>query len=223
MENTTTSHITSECFNALIQLRELDDPITSPEQIHGRLCGFVDSLRERARDQGMSQRDADDTAYALVALADEIAMGKPEPLGSYWLGQPLQLKYFNENQAGDGFFRKLAELRGDARRFDVLRTYYQCLVFGFQGKYGVRGGDLELMRIVDGLRPEVERHVEAPDSLSPAGDPPDQAMMRRGRRNPFMWVALGVLAVAVAVFIGLRVSLDRRVANLADRVEELSR
>lgn len=217
------SSITSECFNALTQLRELDDPIASPEQIHARLCGFVDAMRERARDQGMSQRDADDTAYAVVALADEIAMVKPEPLGSYWMSQPLQLKYFNENQAGEGFFRKVSELQRDARRFDVLRTYYQCLLFGFQGKYGVRGGDLELMRIVDGLRPEIVSHVEMPDSLAPAGDPPDQAMMRRSRRNPFMWVALGVLAVAVAVFIGLRVSLDRRVADLATRVEELSR
>jgi type VI secretion system protein ImpK len=216
------NNITAECFNALTQLRELDGPIASPEQIHIRLCGFVESLRERAREQGMSQRDADDMAYAVVALADEIAMAKPEPLGSYWMSQPLQLKYFNENQAGEGFFRKLSELQGDARRFDVLRTFYQCLLFGFQGKYGVRGGDLELMRIIDGLRPEITRHVEAPDMLSPAGDPPDQAMMRRSRRNPFMWVALGVLAVAVAVFIGLRVSLDRRVADLANRVEELS-
>lgn len=220
MENI--NNITSECFNALVQLREMDGPITSPEQIHTRLCGFVDSLRERAREQGMSQRDADDTAYALVALADEIAMGKPEPLGSYWLGQPLQLKYFNENQAGEGFFKKLGDLQRDVRRFDVLRTYYQCLLFGFQGKYGVRGGDLELMRLVDGLRPEIERQITAPDNLAPAGDAPDQAMMRASRRNPFMWVALGVLAVAVAVFIGLRVSLDRQVADLAGRVEELS-
>jgi len=30
------------------------------------------------------------------------------------------------------------------------------------------------------------------------------------------------LAVAIAVFIGLRISLDRRVADLAARVDELS-
>ena len=164
MENI--SGITSECFNALTQLRELDGPIVSPEQIHARLCGFVDALRERARDQGMSQRDADDTAYAIVALADEIAMVKPEPLGTYWMSQPLQLKYFNENQAGEGFFRKIAELQKDARRFDVLRIYYQCLLFGFQGRYSMRGGDLELMRIIDGLRPEIVSHVASPKSAA---------------------------------------------------------
>jgi type VI secretion system protein ImpK len=217
------NQITSECFNALTQLRELDGPIASPEQIHQRLCGFVDSLRERAREQSMSQRDADDIAYAVVALVDEIAMIKPEPLGSFWMSRQLQLQYFNENQAGEGFFRKLAELRKDARRADVLRVYYQCLLFGFQGKYSVRGGDLELMRTIDSLRPEVEKNIEVPDNLAPAGDPPDQAMMRSSRRNPFLWVALGVFAVAIAVFIGLRVSLDRQVSDLANHVEEISR
>jgi type VI protein secretion system component VasF len=62
-----------------------------------------------------------------------------------------------------------------------------------------------------------------PDNLAPAGDPPDQAMMRSSRRNPFLWVALGVFAVAIAVFIGLRVSLDRQVSELANHVEEISR
>ena len=216
------NQITSECFNALTQLRELDGPI-SPEQVHQRLRGFVEGLRERAREHAMSQRDADDIAYAVVALADEIAMMKPEPLGSYWMSRPLQLQYFNENQAGEGFFRKLAELRKDTRRADVLRIYYQCLLFGFQGKYSVRGGDLELMRTIDSLRPEVEKNIETPDMLSPAGDPPDQAMLRSSHRNPFLWVALGVFAVAIAVFIGLRVSLDHQVADLSSHVEEISR
>lgn len=221
MENI--NQVTAESFNALSQLRELDGPIASPEQIHARLCTFVDSLRERAREHGLSQRDADDIAYAIVALIDEVAMSKPEPLGSYWMSRQLQLQYFNENQAGEGFFRKLTDMRRDNRRFDVLRIYYQCLLFGFQGKYSVRGGDLELMRIIDSLRPEVEKQIETPDNLAPSGEPPDQATLRSSRRNPFMWVALGVFAISIAVFISLRVSLDRQVANLAAHVDELLR
>ena len=217
------NRITAECFNALAQLRELDGPGTAPDQVHRRLCGFIDDLRERARDAGLSQRDADDIAYAIVALADEIAMTRPEPLGSYWMNHQLQLQYFNENQAGEGFFRKLTDLRRDVRRFDVLRVYYQCLLFGFQGKYSVRGGDLELMKIIDSVRPEVEKQIEPPDPLAPSGDPPDQAEVRASQRNPFLWVALGVFAVAIAVFIGLRLSLDHSVADLAARVDELGK
>jgi len=153
------NQITSDCFIALSQLRELDAPAASPELVHERLRGFVDTMRQRAREESLSTQDADDLAYAIVALADEIAMGKPEPMRGFWMGQPLQLAFFNETLAGEGFFTRLQELRRDARRAGVLRVYYQCLLLGFQGKYSIRGGDLELMKLIDTLRPEVQRHV----------------------------------------------------------------
>ena len=217
------TQITADCFNAVSQLRELDGPMSSPETIHGRMQAYVDTMRERARELGMPQRDADDIAYAIAALIDEIALGKAEPLAGHWMGRPLQLHYFNENLAGEGFFLRLAELRRDNRRLDVLRVYYQCLLFGFQGKYSMRGGELELMRMIDLLRTELERKIERPDHLSPAGEAPDEPLIRNSQRNPFLWAALAVFAVAIAVFIGLRVSLNSSVSALADRVEELNR
>jgi type VI secretion system protein ImpK len=215
--------VTSDCFNALRQLRELEGPIRSPDTIHERLRGFIEAMRETAREENMPQRDADDIAYAIVALADEIAMGKPEPLRGFWMDRMLQLQMFNESLAGEGFFTRLQQVRRDGRRPEVMRAYYQCLLFGFQGKYSIRGGELELMKLIDTLRPEVERTIEIPDVLSPAGDPPDEPMVRPGQKNLFLWIALGVFAVAIAVFIGLRVNLDRQVSGLADRVEQLNR
>ncbi len=217
------NQITAECFNAIRQLRELDGPIRSPETIHERLASFIEAMREKARDQGMPQRDADDIAYAIVALADEIALGKAEPLRGYWMNRLLQLQFFNESLAGEGFFTRLQQIRRDGRRPDVLRVYYQCLLFGLQGKYSIRGGELELMKMIDSLRPEVERNIDVPDQLSPAGEPPDEPQVRPGQRNLFLWIALGVFAVAIAVFIGLKVNLDRQASNLPDRVEELNR
>jgi type VI secretion system protein ImpK len=217
------NEITSECFVALGQLRELDGPSISPELVHQRMKGFVESLRTRASEQGLSSRDGDDMAYAVVALADELAMGKPEPLGRYWMGNSLQLSLFNETLAGEGFFTRLQELRRDPRRADTLRVYYQCLLLGFQGKYAMRGGDLELMRLVDALRPEIEKQLEVPDTLSPAGDPPDEPLLRASGKNTFLWVALGLFAVALAVFIGLRVSLSHQLADLAAHIEQLGR
>jgi type VI secretion system protein ImpK len=216
------NEITSECFIALSQLRELDGGAIAPQAVHGRLKGFVDALRAKAREQGQSGREADDLAYAIVALADEIAMGKPEPLRGYWMGQPLQLVFFNETLAGEGFFTRLAEIRREPRRADTLRVYYQCLLFGFQGKYSIRGGDLELMRLIDSMRPEVERQIEPPDSLSPAGEPPDEPLVRASGNNLFLYVALGMFAAAIAVFVGLKMSLSHQIADLAARVAELS-
>jgi type VI secretion system protein ImpK len=217
------NQITADCFNAVSQLRELEGAAGVPEAIHRRMQGYMDAMRGRAREQGMPQRDGDDIAYALAALIDEIAMGKAEPLAGYWMARPLQLQYFNENLAGEGFFLRLEELRRDSRRIDVLRVYYQCLLLGFQGKFSMRGGELELMRMVDQLRTELERQIERPDHLSPAGEPPDEPLLQSSQRNPFLWAALGVFAVAIAVFIGLRLSLNSHVSALVDRVEELYR
>jgi type VI secretion system protein ImpK len=214
------NEIVAECFHAVTQLREIEGPVSSPETIHHRLASYVDAARERARERGLSQRDADDVAYAIVALIDEVAMGKEEPLRGYWMSNALQLKLFNENLAGEGFFSRLGELRRDPRRADVLRVYYECLLFGFQGKYSVRGGDLELMRLIDSLRPEIERQIEPPDPLAPAGLPPDMAELKRRGRNPLLWVALGVCALAIALFIGLKLSLNKAVSDLAETAAE---
>jgi type VI secretion system protein ImpK len=217
------NQITSECFNAITRLRELDSQVSSPEMVYDRLTGFIDAMREKARELGMVQRDADDIAYAIAALLDEVAIDQGEPLRGFWMSRSLQLHFFQENLAGEGFFQKLQELRRDTRRGDVLRVYYQCLLLGFQGRYGIRGGEIELLRLIDQLRPEVEKHIEVPDNLSPNGEPPDEPLVRASKRNPFLWIALGVFAVAIAVFIGLRVSLDRQVNEIRDRVEQLNR
>lgn len=216
------NEITAECFNALNQLRASDGMTTSPEALQAGVRSFIDGVREKARARGVPERDVTDMQYALVALADEIAVSKPEPLRSTWLTRPLQMEYFNENTAGDGFFARLETIQGDTRRIDVLRVYYLCLLFGFQGRYAIRGGDLELLKILDHVGGLIDRSVEVPEELSPAGEPPDEPLVRSSQRNPFLWASLAVFAVAVAVFIGLKLSINNRVAAIRDRVSESS-
>jgi len=215
--------MTGECFGAVSRLRELDGPVPSPETVHARIRGYVDSLKQRASRHGVAERDTQDIVYAIVALVDEVAINTPEPLRSYWMNQPLQLHYFGENIAGEGFFTRLNLLLSDQRRIDVLRVYHMCLLFGFQGKYAFPGGDVELLRISDGVRNVLERNLEMPESLAPAGEPPDEPQVRRASSNLLLWVSLGVFALAIAIFVGLRLSFDQQVADVASRVEKLAR
>jgi type VI secretion system protein ImpK len=215
--------LTSECFNALNQLREYEGAINSPDLIRERVVGYLDVVKDRARELGIADRDTQDMLYALVALADEVAMTKGEPLRGAWVARPLQLQYFNENLAGEGFFARLEGLRRDRRKSDVLRVYYLCMLFGFQGRYAIRGGEIELMRIIEATRTDLLAGVEITDQLSPAGDPPDEPLVQHGGRNPLIWVSLGIFAIAIALFVGLRLSLDTKANNLADRVDELVR
>jgi type VI secretion system protein ImpK len=138
------------------------------------------------------------------------------------MNQPLQLHYFGENVAGEGFFTRLDSLLADGRRLAVLRVYQLCLLFGFQGKYGFPGGEVELMRIAETVRTQVERNQEVPSALSPAGEAPDEPLLRSAGRNLLLWASLGILALALAVFVGLRVSFDRQVGDLSSRVDEIA-
>ena len=164
--------LTGECFGAIARLRELDGPVPSPETVHARMRGYLEALKDRARTHGVPDKDAQEIIYAIVALTDEVAINSPEPLRGYWMNQPLQLHYFGENIAGEGFFAHLQSLLSDGRRIEVLRVYHLCLLFGFQGKYAFPGGDVELLRISDGVRNLLERNLEVPEELAPAGEPP---------------------------------------------------
>jgi type VI secretion system protein ImpK len=214
--------LTGESFGAIARLRELDGPVPSPETVHARIRGFLEALKQRASSHGVPEKDTQDILYALVALIDEVAINTPEPLRSYWMNQPLQLHYFGENIAGEGFFTRLNALLADQRRIDVLRVYHLCLLFGFQGKFAFPGGDVELLRISDGVRNVLERNLEVPDSMAPAGEPPDEPQVRRGSSNLLLWVSLGVFALAIAIFVGLRLSFDQQVAEVTTRVDKLA-
>lgn len=215
------NELTRETFNVLCQLRQVEGELRpNPEQLHRRLRGLVDGFRQRAAQSGYAAQDVDDMAYAMVALADEIALERPGPLRDHWMSRLLQMHYFNENVAGDNFFVRLEQARGDSRRLDVLRVYYLALLFGFQGRYRIRGGEAELQRITDsvaeGLRRLIGRDVE---TLSPHGDRPEEA--RRGARRalPLVWVAAGMLLVSVGVYVAMRASLGGEVDAVVTRIK----
>jgi type VI secretion system protein ImpK len=213
------NELTKDCFNALQQLNSAGDSLgVSGELIHRRLIEFVDKMRRDARDAGLSERDADDMAYAIAALADEIAQSKSEVIRGHWYARPLQMHFFKENIAGEGFFRRLESLRGDKRRVEVLRVYYLCLLFGFQGKYAIRGGELELLRLQESIRTELERVIAFPEQLSPSALPPDEGSAARRDRRFHIWIGLGALALAMSVYIGLRVALDHEVDAVNENV-----
>jgi type VI secretion system protein ImpK len=216
------SELASECFSAIGRLRALAEPVASPEGVQVQLRSLVDSFKARARKAGVPDKDAQDSAYALVALMDEVALRAPEPLRGYWMNQPLQLHFFRENLAGDGFFTRLDSLLADGRRLAVLRVYQSCMLFGFQGKYGLPGGEVELMRLAETVRNQVRRNEEVPSVLSPAGEAPDEPLVRRSGRNLLLWVSLGICALALAVFVGLRISFDHQVGDLSSRVDEIA-
>lgn len=212
--------VTGECFNALAQLRQLDESaLPSPEALHRKMRGFVDAMMQRAAQAGFSREDVNDIAYAVVALADEVALSKSETMRQFWDGQQLQLQYFQENVAGEGFFTRLEAIRRDPRRREVLRVYALALLFGFQGRYRVRGGELELMNLSDELQRLLAgaREHES-ETLSPQGEPPELARAGRGGKEVLLYAAAGVVGGALALVLILRIWLGSSVSSVVERI-----
>ena len=155
----------------------------------------------------------------LVDIADEVAQSKSEALRQFWGSQQLQLLYFQENVAGEGFFTRLETLRRDPRRHEVLRVYTLALLFGFQGRYRVRGGELELMNLLDDLQRSLARAREhESETLSPQGEPPEVTRAGGRGRGMLLYAAGGAIAAAVALVVVLRVWLGSSVSSVVERI-----
>ena len=215
------NEVTQDCFAALLQVAAAQpEALPPPQTMHVRLRGLVDELVKRAGQQGFNQQDGQDIAYAVVALCDELALSKPETVRDYWMANTLQFHYFQENLAGDGFFTKLAALRNDPQRAEVLRVYYLCLLFGFQGRYRVRGGDLELMNLTESVQQDLARagQLTSSETLSPHGKPPPTRLGGVKTSAPLLVVAAGVLGLALLIYGGLRLALHQSVGSFSDEV-----
>ena len=214
------NEVTKDCFNALIQLRALDSAsAVSPQLPYQRLMGFIDQLLQKARAARYEELDVVDMTYAIVALADEVALHKTGAVRDFWLQRPLQLHYFNENLAGEGFFARLAAVMSDPKRIDVLRVYYTCLLLGFQGQYAIRGGELQLDATIQQVKRALAKELkEEPMSVNP-NRPREDDNRREGL--PIVWIALFFLLFSLGLLIVLRIGLNRQTGGVVNELEPL--
>ncbi len=215
------NEITNEVFTALAQIRRADEksyPV--PEVLHRRMRSFVEGSMRRAVELGFSQQDANDIGYVLVALIDEVVVAKGGELRDFWLPHLLQLQLFNENVAGEGVFVRLQGLLSDPGRADVLRIYYLSLLFGFQGKYRVRGGEIELADVTDQVAETLRRGGHLQDAaLSPEGARPREGGGAVRRNLPLVAMSIGALVIALLVYVVLQVTISSRATDVVDQID----
>ena len=215
------NEVTRDCFNAVLQVRQLEDSaLPAPALLHERLRGFIDAVFQRGLQAGFTREDVNDIAYAIVALADEVVLSKSDAIREYWIPNLLQLHYFKENVAGEAFFTRLETIRRDPRRVEVLRVYSLALAFGFQGRYRVRGGELELLTLGETLQRDLlrGRHYDG-EVISPSGERPDEALSRRGRAGPLLGISVAAVGLAVLLYFGLHVGVSSATGSVIERID----
>lgn len=110
------------------------------------------AMANEAKRAGYRLEDIEAAKYALVALIDERILSTQSPVQEVWLGDPLQMRYFDEFAAGEEFYNRLDRLRADSdAKTAVLEVYHLVLVLGFAGKLADRRGQERRQVLIDGL------------------------------------------------------------------------
>jgi type VI secretion system protein ImpK len=213
--------VTKDTLDGIIQIRQLDPSARpQPELLHQRMRTFLERAMRRATELGFSAQDSQDIGYALAALSDETALARPGELRDYWQRRTLQLAFFNENVAGENFFQRLQSMIGDPGRAEVLRVYYVCLLLGFQGKYRVRGGEIELASITERCASSL-RAASASTVLSPSGARPRDAGGGVRRALPLIGASIAAVVASLVLYTALRVSLSSSASDVAQHIASL--
>lgn len=156
--------------------------------------------------------------YALAAFIDEVVITSQWPGRLNWMGQTLQLQFFGEHLAGEGFFKHLQELMASPHKnLDVLEVYYICLQLGYKGRYRLQNHEQLLGLVVD-LRSQLELGRGPIDPrLAPQAIPKQHVITRMSREIP-LWV-MGSVAAAILlmVYMGYSVAIQHQ----ADKTQTL--
>ena len=214
-----TTEVTKDCFNALAQLREAGHGgQLVPEVLHDRMLRSIDAMVKKAKEVGLDARDVSDLTYAIVALADEVVLRTSDRVREFWMSRPLQLHYFNETLAGEGFFRRLDEILTDPSRLEVLEIYYLCLLYGFRGKYAASEPDLSMVerRVQEALGRQIQTEPLSTAHLRP------REVLRAGSAGVVaLWSVSFVFVFALCLLLVLKISLDEQAEAVVQKANAM--
>lgn len=197
------------------------EPPTDPEALRVKLHDRLVATRDRAREFSIEANRADQAAWFIAALADDLAINTPWGQQSEWPHSNLVflLQGRGGGDTGTKFFRDLEELRRyRGRDPEMLELAYVCLNLGFQGMH--RQSDDKPSAQLQQLIGEIMRELrsDGPQTLPlssnwQGADAPDQPR----RATVPLWVfGLGAITFLVALHAGLGIVLNRAAAGVED-------
>jgi type VI secretion system protein ImpK len=211
--------VCSDVLTLATQLSTARD-LPSPDILQRRIDTLFEQMMGKGREAGIPDQDLADAKYALVAFIDEQIFRSPWPGRNQWMGKPLQLVYYNENTAGEGFFQRLTSLQNQPQRAHVLEIYYLVLTLGFQGMYAVRGDEAGLAAVIDRAGATLARLLPPADRIAPHGDPQDAGRNFNKRDAPLITLGLICLGLSIIAFVGLSFTLRTQKNNAIDMMNK---
>ncbi|SPH18692.1 putative lipoprotein YiaD [Defluviimonas aquaemixtae] len=214
-------------FAALLELApelERADPPAEPETLRVRLYDNLIDARDAAVSAGVPLARADQAAWFVAALLDDIALNTPWGGQSGWPRQPLVTTLSGDVDAGTRFFDRLEELmRYAGRDPEMLELAYLCLGLGFRGKHRVQSGAGEAALMA--LRAQIARQLRDADAEGAELSPHWQGVAAPDEPRRFtvpLWtLGLAAAALITAIYMGLSIQLTTRAEGLFDLAERV--
>ena len=181
-----------------------------------RIERFLADLDRDALTHGVAREDVIAAKYAFCAALDEVVLRSSYQLRQLWETQPLQLKEFGDQLAGEHFFDRLELLRAQGgARLHALEVFHLCLLLGFEGRYAVQGGD-QLGNLNTRLGEEIRRLRGSRCGFAPHAARPDE-VANTLRADSSLWLLLGAFSIAgLCAYLAFSVVLKRETdASLA--------
>jgi type VI secretion system protein ImpK len=203
-------------FTGIVRLQAGRQRLSDPVTFRRRIKGALQDAHKEARAAGYSAREVRDAESAVVAFLDEVVLSLQHSARDEWVNKPLSVELYGDANAGEVFFDRLDEVRGqtDSQHVaDMLEVYLLCLLLGFEGRYS---GSLlsEAQLTAERLRARIEQIRGANYRLSPKlsfaegpAAPARVAPTGRARR----WWALAALPGAIVLFWCFYFTLQWRV------------
>ncbi|NDW45556.1 type IVB secretion system protein IcmH/DotU [Ruegeria sp. PrR005] len=189
----------------------------NPETLRTRLLDNLTYARDSAVAAGVPLSRADQGAWFVAALLDDIAINTPWGGSSGWPRLPLVVSLYGNVDVGDRYFELVEELmRHPERDPDMLELAQVCTALGFRGKYRVQGsnGEAALMQ----LRAQLDRLNRDREALERPLSPHWQGVLAQDEDKGFILPIWAILLIAVAViaatYVALSVRLSARGENL---------
>lgn len=201
-EKATLSEVSSECLMLILQIRSSKN-VGDMGRLREKSKEMIGRLERKAKDVGLEQEDIRNAQFALAAFFDEAVSTGALPQREEWLVNPLHLELFGRADAGEEFFRRLADLRQRPQRnAEVLEVYYFCLVLGYRGKYYFEGTE-NLRALVEDTKADLLRGREktAAQTISPHGMPQENIAKAVYKEVPLWIIAASAAALGVLYFL----------------------
>ncbi|MEQ1762200.1 MAG: type IVB secretion system protein IcmH/DotU [Pyrinomonadaceae bacterium] len=195
--------------------------VTPSPDLRPKVEAMFDDFDRRAERYRFNHKIVSVSKFGLAAFVDEAVLTANFPLKHEWEKNPLQLKFFGEQLAGNKFFDKLESMLPQIEvTQDAVEIYYYCMLLGFKGRYAVYEQEKLLATMQNTANQLVKAGKIKSVELSPNWLANDQPKPPEKKGMP-IWAKVGALAFIGFGFIVYLVMFLLSSKFLQETVEKL--